>query len=398
MLCVMQYDLCMKKAHNLDAQWPQILGMLPVGFADNEHAKLALKRRRQVQTPADLLRLCLAYSVCDMSLRQTAVWAATIGLGDMSDVAVLKRLRGCSDWLGYILTRWLAERGLSTPKNGRKIRIIDASLIQTPGQATINYRVHLSMRLEPFEIQSVDVSDLKTGEHFNNYRFEPGEIAVADRVYAHANAITSVLSQGAHVVVRMHWRNLPLFSASGANIDLLSLFETLKEHEFGDWDVRIHHDNKSIPMRLIAIKKSEEAAKAEQKKLREHAANQSSKVDPRSYRAARYFYIVTDLSREDLPAVEAMEMYRMRWQIELVFKRLKSLLRMANLRAKDPLLVRTYILAKLLGALIIEELSGHAVLFFPWGFPLRAPSVEHLASSRPVGAVFMQQCEGNDES
>ena len=89
--------------------------------------------------------------------------------------------------------------------------------------------------------------------------------------------------------------------------------------------------------------------------------------------------MVTDLDAECLPAVQALELYRLRWQIELVFKRLKSLLGLGNLRAKNGALARTYLLSKLLGALLVEELSVRALSFFPWGFPLPDAASQPLA-------------------
>src|SRR5262245_53030503 len=59
----------------------------------------ALLRRREIGTAGDLLRLALAYGPCGLSLRSVAMWAATTGVAELSDVAVLKRLRASADWL-----------------------------------------------------------------------------------------------------------------------------------------------------------------------------------------------------------------------------------------------------------------------------------------------------------
>jgi len=371
--------------------------MLPVGFGDNEYAKSALQRRRAIQTPSALLRLCLAYGVCDMSLRQTAVWAAAVGLGDLSNVAVLKRLRKSADWLGYILAQWLKERGLAQVKSGRSVRLVDATLVRTPGLKALDYRVHLSFRLDPFQIQSIELTDVKGSENFARYTCKPGEIVVADRGYAYPAGVASILRQKANVVARMHWRGLPLFGDKGGRLDVLTLLGTLEEHECGDWAVNLHSGDESFPVRLVAVKKSRDAAKCEQNWLRKHAVKQGRGLDPRSLAAAQYFYVVTDLPRKEFSTTEVMELYRMRWQIELVFKRMKSLLKLDDLRAKDPQLARAYLYSKLLGALIVEELAQAAVSFFPWGYPLAVPSAEHLASARPVGAVFAHDGEGDND-
>ena len=63
-----------------------------------------------------------------------------------------------------------------------------------------------------------------------------------------------------------------------------------------------------------------------------------------------------------------LELYRLRWQVELAFKRLKSLLGFGTVPAKDPDLARTYIFAKLLIAVLVEDLTQEALRATPpWG-------------------------------
>lgn len=379
----------------LDRDWVRVLNMLPVEFDDNPFVKLAIQRRRSIQTPSELLRLCLAYGVCDLSLRQTAAWASAIGLGEMSDVAVLKRLRNCADWLGFIVAQWLRERGLTSVKTQHSIRLIDATLVRSPGLTAPDFRLHLGLQLNPLQIKAAELTQLDAGEQLQRHILEPGEIAIADRVYATAAGIASVLRQGAHVVVRMYWRNLPLYSQRGSRLDVLSLLTTLEEHEVGDWPVNVRYDDQEFELRLIAIKKTSEATLHEQKRLKRKSQKSGSKLDAKSLLSANYMYMVTDLPRDEFPAREILELYRVRWQIELAFKRMKSLLNMADLRAKDPQLARTYLFSKLLGCLILEAFSS-GVDFFPWGFPLCRPTLESLAAARPAGTIFAQRDQGDD--
>jgi hypothetical protein len=67
------------------------------------------QRRRAVRSAETLLRLALVYGFCGLSLRQTAAWAQVQEIAELSDVALLKRLRCCSDWLSRLLGAKLAE-------------------------------------------------------------------------------------------------------------------------------------------------------------------------------------------------------------------------------------------------------------------------------------------------
>ena len=73
-------------------------------------------------------------------------------------------------------------------------------------------------------------------------------------------------------------------------------------------------------------------------------------------RAADWLVLLTTLDAATWPVERVMALYRLRWQIELAFKRLKSQLRLAELPAKDPQLARACILAKLILALLADRL------------------------------------------
>ena len=375
----------METSDILRSEWGYVLSLLPEGFEESSYTKLALVRRREVGCAGDLLRLCLAYGLCDMSLRQVAAWAATIGLGDMSDVAVLKRVRNSDQWLGHIVGQWLVARGLTTNVPGGQVRIIDATALSMPGSKGTDYRLHLHFDLAESRIVNLELTDASGGEHLRRHRIAPGEIVLVDRGYAHRAGIGSVLRRGAHVVVRAVWSNMALRTVSGRRLDILPLLETVGVDEIGDWDVCLHDGDTQYAMRLVAVKKTEAAAEKERRRLRRIASRNMTKLSPKSLKAAGYIYVLTDLTRAQLPAVQVLELYRLRWQIELVFKRLKSLLGLGNLRAKNPRLARTYLLAKILGALIIEEMSGRALSFFPWGFPLPHTAAQPLAGLYNVG-------------
>ena len=357
-----------------DDDWLHVLSMLPDDLDRSCRAKLAVERFREIRCASDLLRLCLAYGVCDLSLRQAAAWASTIGLGKMSNVAVLKRLRSTGDWLGHLIVQWLADRGLTTQVPPMQVRVVDGSVVTTPGQQAQDYRMHVGFDLARMRIADVELTPTGEGESLRRHVRGHGEVLLADRGYGKRPQVGAALSSGANVVVRIHYMTMPLETSDGRTLNTLALLETLDSHEIGDWHVFMRYGNRRFALRLVAVKKSRAAAeRAIAKAKRKAEKNGSVKADPRSLRAAQYTYLLTNLTPEEISAVHVLELYRLRWQIELAFKRIKSLLHL-NLRARNEDTARTYLLANILGALLVEELCGNALSFFPWGFRLiKAP-------------------------
>ncbi len=364
----------------LENEWQYVLNMMPRDLEESAVAKLALRRRREIGSASDLLRLALAYGVCDMSLRQTAAWAELIGLGRLSDVAVLKRLKGADEWLGHLILRWLEERGMTTRVPPVPVRIVDASIICRPGSTGTDWRLHLGLDLASQRISTVELTGPEGGETLLRHPIEPGQIILGDRGYAQRGGAASVLDAGGHLVLRINWRNFPLQGRAGGPLDLVSCLEILGPGEIGDWEVQFEHQGQLYPIRLVALRKSQAAAQKEQQRIRKEARRKKSRPDKRTLRAAKFTYVITDLPKQQLPTAEVLELYRLRWQIEIAFKRLKGILHFDHLRAKDPDLARSYLCAKILGALIVDEMCNQALSFFPWGYPLFPRGVEHLAS------------------
>ena len=182
-------------------------------------------------------------------------------------------------------------------------------------------------------------------------------------------------------MVRINWKNFPLETRRGASLDIVTCLQMLEPGELGDWPVQFRVKQRVYPVRLVALRMSQAAAKRAHKRLRRTAARKGRQVDGRSLQAAKYIYIITDMDPESLPAAEALELYRFRWQIEIAFKRLKGIVHLGRVRAKNDELARTYLYAKLLGALIVDEMCHGALAFFPWGYGLFPPAGEPLAGA-----------------
>ncbi len=379
----MRYDVRMDTKHIIESEWGCILSLLPSDLETTASVKLALVRRRQVKSASDLLRLAFGYALCDFSLDQTAAWAALVGIGKLSSPAVLKRLCQAENWLGSLVLQWLREHGLTANMPPLDVRVLDATVVSGPGSKGTDWRVHLGLDLANSRIASLELTGPEGGESLLRHQIPAGQIVVADRCYGRRDGVASVLEHKGHVVVRICCQNFPLETTTQQPVVLPAWMEILKVGEIGDWQVQFRARQRVWPVRLIALRKTQAAAAQEQTRLRYEATRKGHQPDPNSLKAAHFVILITDLTAQQMSAPQVLELYRLRWQIEMCFKRLKGILRIDELRAKGPRLARAYLYSKLLGALVIEDLCQRAVTFFPWGYPISQAGNEPLASDEP---------------
>lgn len=362
----------------IEFQWPYLLTFLggKERVSELAYETGAFVRRREVRDPADMLQLLMTWAVTGRSLRETAALAAESGMADVSNVALMKRFMRAGEWLGALLADVLGDVQPSSSALLR-IRVIDASSITRDGGRGTDARLHLSLDLGKHRIDDLELTDNREGETLERFVFKVGDVVLADRGYAHRGGLATVARSGAHFIVRMPWSNVPLETPDGQPFDLFGALQTLPEALAGEFAVQFRSpDGELTPCRLVAIRRSEAAAaEARQKALKERKKHGA--IDPRTLEAAGYFFVLTNLPKE-ISAASVLQLYGYRWQVEMKFKTLKSVLHLGDLPVRSPKLIRVYILAKLLVALLIDELIGAAESFSPWGYPI--PAYQLVAS------------------
>lgn len=362
----------------LESEWPYMRAFFPPDDSLDASALnfRAIVRRRAVNEAETLLRVALAYGYCGLSLRQTAAWAETAGVASLSDVALLKRLRNAADWLGHLLGSKLAETsGLAPSDLPFRLRLVDATAISRIGSTGTDWRVHLSFNLAALSIDHIQLTDQSGGESLTRFPAAPGDLIIGDRGYAHRAGFHAVHRAGADFLVRLNWQNVPLLDATGAAFDLMQALRSIPDAEPASFPVQIAPDARAgipaIPARLVAVRKTEAAAEQSRRKVLEERSRKGRNVDPRTLESTAYVFLLTSTQEAQLPAAQALELYRFRWQIELLFKRLKGLIDLGNLPAKDSNLARSVLYAKLLAALVLDDLTTSFLSISPWGYPIR---------------------------
>jgi len=359
-------------------EWKLLARYFPPGWKGAARSLGALRRARGIRDPATLLRCLLVHLAEGCSLMETAARVRAAGWADVSPVALFKRLRSSEEWL-----RWLAEQlwRQSRPSpavRGRRVRAVDATTVDEPGRTGSVWRVHYVLNLSNLQCDYYHLGPTSTGERFQRVPVEAGDLMLGDRAYGTPPGIGYVCGAGGDVLVRINLRMLPLFQTTGRRLSILSRLRTLRVGEARDWPAWVHGPGGPIAGRLVATKRSAAAARKARRQLQRRANRRQRKVSAASAEAAQYVFVWTSLPEAEYPAEAIMELYRIRWQIELTFKRLKSLLGFGQLPKRSDASARAWLHGKLFVALLTERLIEEASLFSPWGYDLD-PSPQPLA-------------------
>ena len=359
-------------------EWEVVCRTLPAGWREKARELKAMRRQRgEIKEPETLLRILMIHLLDGCSLRETATRATQGGLARVSDVALLKRLRACGEWFrwigGELMSLHVGATGTLEVLPGRRLRLVDGSTVSEPGATGSTWRIHYAFGLPSLRCDEVYVTDAKVGESLKHFKVRPEDVMMADRGYAHREGIAHVVRAGGDVVVRLNLTNIPLEQTDGKALNILRRLRTLRGAVCGDWPAWMRVSSRTgaarIPVRLCAIRKSVQATQKARQKILAEAARKNREVQPETLEAAGFVMLLTTLAPQ-ISAQRILNLYRGRWQIELAFKRLKSLLGVGHLKKFDPGGATAWLQGKLMIALLIETLLAAAERFSPWGYPL----------------------------
>jgi hypothetical protein len=339
------------------SDWERMLERVPGGWEERARGTGAFVRRRAVGSAGDLLRLVLGAAVLGWGQRLVAGWADLAGIASVSGEAVGKRVRRARAWLGVEVGLLLGLRRARWAGRAVRVRLVDATTVRTPGSGGAEWRGHALVDLEAGALCGLDLTDQHGAESLLRQPIEPGEIAVADRVHARRTDFGECLAHGTDLVVRIGWQNLPLATPTGDLLDLVDWLETPITTPT-ERPVLVTTPTGVHPLRLIAAPLPPDRAAAARRRCRRAASKKQRTIDRRTLVAAGFILLVTTLDSSVWPTTDVLALYRCRWQIELLFKRLKSVWHLDRLRARDPNAAQAHLLAVILAALLAGEVSS----------------------------------------
>jgi len=242
--------------------------------------------------------------------------------------------------------------------------VIDGSTVQEPGATQTTYRLHIAIDLINLSLRQVEVTTDKTGENLDHYQLESGDVVLIDRGYNPPKTLVPFLDRGGEVVLRYNAHSMKLYDVDTndpagqrmTKVDWESRLQTLKGQP-GHFPVYLCRGNQRIRVFVHAIPLPPEKAQQARRQAKKRAQNKGRTASDKALYLSEWVLVLTSLPPELLDTETASALYRVRWQVELLIKRMKSLLQIDELRArKGSQLAELYLHGKLLYAAVTEKI------------------------------------------
>jgi hypothetical protein len=333
---------------------------LPKEYEEECFKQGAIIRKRGVTSPSDLMMLAMFHLQNGCTLMEISEIARVTKLGNMSDVAFMKRFEKCGSWFRYlnekIATNCIINYQMPQWLAGKTLVAIDASDVREKGRSGRIYRLHYA--LDIFKMTSVEhkITTNKTGESICNFNFQPGSVVIADRCYATIKGMAHCVRLGAEYIIRMRKNSFTVRDDDNEKVDLSSLLSKLKTEENLDisaFATNVNGDR--MPVRICAKRKTPNAIAQTQNKLRRQEIRRQLTITDGAKAFNEYIIVITNIDGS-VTAHDILEAYRLRWQVEIYFKRLKSIMDFGELPKRRHDSIIAWLNGKIMIALLIEAI------------------------------------------
>lgn len=341
-----------------------ITDLLPTGWREQAKATKAFQRRGDhIDTPDDLLKILLLWSDLGSFGSTSAFLKETLEI-PLNKNAVYERVQKSQAWVEWLAINFCVEHEylVQAPEWLACYRVlaVDASNVSKPGSTNADYRLHTMIDMFSLAMAEYHLTTASTGESMTNFStIMPNDLAIADRAYGTITSMNWLREKGAYFVYRLKAKSFNLYTKNSQDCFVRfelseKLAEEWEEGKVLDLELYYRTGKEYYPVRVCAIGKTEEAIQAGTARIKRsnHGENRT-KVTPLQEIFNKFIVVTTNLPASILPQ-QVLELYRMRWQIEMVFKRLKSIIHYDELLAKKDSTARTWFHCKLLVAAICE--------------------------------------------
>ena len=326
----------------------KLIEMLPEGYEKAAKKTGAFKRKREIETVADLLKLVFMYIAHGLSHLEMSVTAKMKGIADISDVAFMKRFGKCGKLIEWLLEnlRPQATAHYKKPTKFEKydIKALDASVVTSGGKFRITHRLHYAIDIFRLRSDQYKITAQKIGESLTNFIVKASDLFIGDRAYGTKTSMEHCLASKGNFIFRIRKNAFNIYDKKGGKIDLIEKLKRVKKNKTLKLNCFfLSSADQYVPVRICAMIKP--------KDVEENPEDDTDFMN-------NFIVLVTSILDNHISAEDILELYRLRWQVELYFKRLKSLMGFGDVPNKTEAHIKIWLNAKLAVAVMLEIMTA----------------------------------------
>lgn len=294
-----------------------------------------IRRKRVLKSLRQLMTAIYLYFEENLSFQRLSdLMACRYGIV-MTDVAWNKQFLKAAPYLWEAIQQLQAKAVVQAEDEAKEILncssiyAIDATNFSVQGGKHTVARVHTLYSINEHRSISAEITDHHATESLQRFPLQSGAVYFADRAYGTSKQLAYALEQKAYFVIRLGWKHIKLFYDADCHKSLL-IPDLMKGDAFSAI-AYFKYRNNVYYIRLVGTKIPEEKQENARKRILRKASQNQRKVSSKTLEAAKWMVLATTFS-DDISDLEITQAYRLRWQIELHFKRSKTLLNFHKLR------------------------------------------------------------------
>ena len=293
----------------------ELIDLLPEDYEKECYEKKAIRRKRIIKTPLDLIVLLLYYLYDNHSLADVSQFAILKNIGNISDTALIKKFIQCKDWILWLISKMIPNEIIHYKKPAEiepyRVIAVDASDIVQKGAVKKTWHLHYGMDLFSLTCSQFKLTEQSTGESLKNFEIKENDLIIADRAYGTITGIEHCLHSGGKFIIRIRNKSFNLYNKQGERILLSGWLKTLG-NQAEEISVYIRSsDKKFIPLRICAAKKTKEEIAIEEKRLKKLESKKQIIYSDDTKFTHQFMFVITSLP-SSVPAEKVLEFYRLR--------------------------------------------------------------------------------------
>jgi Transposase DDE domain len=198
-----------------------------------------------------------------------------------------------------------------------------------------------------------------------------GDLHIRDLGFVTQEYLAKIVREEASFLNRLNPKWKPVQSNTGKPLDWNGLYRQMRGSKDIHFETRvvIGTGKKAFHCRLIAVMVPEQVYNERIRKAQKQAKNHGLCLSDEYRERCRFSIFITNVDEQILKATDVIQLYRLRWQIELIFKNWKSLLDIHQVKVVKKERFECQLIAKFIWILLNWKIFRHIDAFIQKNSP-----------------------------